>query len=68
MAARHSSRVAAAPPAHGKITLVTIIAILGMIVLAGFVGNAGHVVTTKVASQNAADAVAFSSANGWPAA
>jgi Putative Flp pilus-assembly TadE/G-like len=51
---------------HGKITLVTIFAILGMIVLAGFVGNAGHVVTNKVASQNAADAIAFSSAQ-WMA-
>jgi hypothetical protein len=50
----------------GKITLVTIFAILGMIVLAGFVGNAGHVVTNKVAAQNAADAVALSSAQ-WMA-
>lgn len=51
---------------HGKITLVTIMAILGMVVLAGFVGNAGHVVTTKVYTQNGADAVAFSSAQ-WMA-
>lgn len=50
----------------GKITLVTLVAILGLIVLAGFVGNAGHVVTAKVATQNAADAVAFSSAQ-WMA-
>ena len=50
----------------GKITLVTIMAILGLVVLAGFIGNAGHVVTKKVETQNAADAVAFSSAQ-WMA-
>jgi TolA-binding protein len=50
----------------GKITLVTLIAILGLVVLAGFVGNAGHVVTAKVNSQNAADAIAFSTAQ-WMA-
>lgn len=50
----------------GKITLVTMMAILGMIVLAGFIGNAGHIVTKKVETQNAADAVAFSSAQ-WMA-
>jgi Putative Flp pilus-assembly TadE/G-like len=51
---------------NGKITLVTIFAILGLIVMAGFVGNAGHVVTTKIATQNAADSIAFSSAQ-WMA-
>ena len=51
---------------HGKITLVTLFVILGLIVLTGFVGNAGHVVTTKVNTQNAADAIAFSSAQ-WMA-
>ena len=51
---------------HGKITLVTLIAILGLVVMAGLVGNAGQAVTAKVASQNAADAVAFSSAQ-WMA-
>src|SRR5262245_20018706 len=61
---RHSTRRRMAR--HGKITLVTIFVILGMIVLAGFVGNAGHVVTNKVAAQNAADAIAFSSAQ-WMA-
>ena len=50
----------------GKIALVTLIAILGLLVLAGFVGNAGHIVITKVKSQNAADAIAFSSAQ-WMA-
>lgn len=50
----------------GKITLVTIFAILGMVVLAGFIGNSGHVVTKKMETQNAADAVAFSSAQ-WMA-
>ena len=51
---------------HGKITLVTLIAILGMMVIVGFVGNAGYVVTEKMNTQNAADAVAFSSAQ-WMA-
>lgn len=51
---------------HGKLTLVTLIAILGMAVIVGFVGNAGYVVTEKVNTQNAADAVAFSSAQ-WMA-
>src|SRR3954463_9895990 len=50
----------------GKITLVTIFAILGLIVMAGYVGNAGHVVTTKIATQNAADSITFSSAQ-WMA-
>jgi len=50
----------------GKIAIVTIFAMLGMIVMAGFIGNAGHVVTTKVATQNGADAIAFSSAQ-WMA-
>ena len=51
---------------QGKVTLVTLIAILGLVVLAGFVGNAGHVVTTKVGTQNGADAITFSSAQ-WMA-
>jgi hypothetical protein len=51
---------------QGTITLVTIMAILGLVVIIGFVGNAGHVVTTKVNTQNAADAIAFSSAQ-WMA-
>jgi hypothetical protein len=50
----------------GKIALVTLVAMLGLVVLAGFVGNAGQVVSSKVASQNAADSVAFSSAQ-WMA-
>jgi hypothetical protein len=58
-----SSRAAAR---RGKLTLVTCVAILGMAVLIGFVGNAGYVVTTKINSQNAADSIAFSSAQ-WMA-
>lgn len=50
----------------GKISIVTIFAILCLIVMAGFVGNMGQVVATKVSAQNAADAVAFSSAQ-WMA-
>lgn len=41
-------------------------ALLGLIVMAGLVGNVGQTVTTKIAAQNAADAVAFSSAQ-WMA-
>lgn len=51
---------------EGKIMMVTCISILGLLVLGGFVGNAGHVVTTKVVTQNAADSIAFSSAQ-WMA-
>src|SRR5438132_12031667 len=51
---------------HGKITLVTLFAILGLVVMAGFVGNIGQTVSTKVGTQNAADAIAFSSAQ-WMA-
>src|SRR6476619_6233272 len=50
----------------GKITLVTLFAILGLVVMAGFVGNIGQAVSTKIDAQNAADAVAFSSAQ-WMA-
>lgn len=50
----------------GKIAIVTMFAILGLIVLAGFIGNVGHVVTNKIAAQNAADAVTFSTAQ-WMA-
>jgi hypothetical protein len=50
----------------GMISIVTLLAILGLLVLAGFVGNVGHVVVTKMKSQNAADAIAFSSAQ-WMA-
>src|SRR6187431_970166 len=50
----------------GKITIVTIFAILGLVVMAGYIGNAGHVVTTKITTQNAADSIAFSSAQ-WMA-
>ncbi len=45
---------------------MTLIAIIGMMVIIGFVGNAGYVVTEKMNAQNAADAVAFSSAQ-WMA-
>ena len=50
----------------GKIALVTIFALLGMLVMAGFIGNVGHVTTNKIATQNGADAIAFSSAQ-WMA-
>ena len=51
---------------NGKISIVTMFALLGLIVMAGYVGNAGHVVTTKIATQNAADSITFSSAQ-WMA-
>jgi hypothetical protein len=53
-------------PRHGKFSLVMLIAILGMAVIIGFVGNAGYVTTEKMNTQNAADAAAFSSAQ-WMA-
>lgn len=66
-AARRTSRFPGSPPTRqGKFSLVMLIAILGMMVIIGFVGNCGYVVTEKMNSQNAADAVAFSSAQ-WMA-
>lgn len=46
----------------GKISLVAGFAVLGMAVMAGFIGNAGNAVVKKLEAQNAADAAAFSSA------
>ncbi len=64
---RRTSRFTGSPATRqGKLTLVTLIAIIGMMVIVGFVGNAGYVVTEKMNTQNAADAVAFSSAQ-WMA-
>jgi hypothetical protein len=51
---------------HGKITIITIFALLGLLVMAGFIGNVGHITTNKIATQNAADSIAFSSAQ-WMA-
>lgn len=51
---------------RGQLSLVTCIVVLGMVVLLGFVGNAGHIVSLKVGTQNAADAIAFSNAQ-WQA-
>ena len=66
-AARRTSRFPGSPATRrGKFTLVMLIAILGMMVIIGFVGNAGYIVTEKMNTQNAADAVAFSSAQ-WMA-
>jgi Putative Flp pilus-assembly TadE/G-like len=66
-AARRTSRFPGSPATRqGKFTLVILIAIIGMMVIIGFVGNVGYVVTEKMNSQNAADAVAFSSAQ-WMA-
>lgn len=45
----------------GKITLLALIFLLLIAVLIGLVGNAGHAVNQKVETQNAADALAFSS-------
>ena len=50
----------------GQLTLVTVITVLSMVVLAGFIGNVGHVVTKKMETQNAADTVALTSAQ-WMA-
>ena len=51
---------------QGKFTLLVLVAILGMMLIIGFVGNCGYVVTEKMNTQNAADAIAFSSAQ-WMA-
>ncbi len=46
----------------GKITLVATVMMLALVALAGLIGNAGHTSNQKISTQNAADAVAFSSA------
>ncbi len=46
----------------GKITLVATVLMLALAVLAGLLGNAGHTANQKIATQNAADSVAYSSA------
>jgi hypothetical protein len=56
---RHASR-------SGKISVVTTLGVLGLIILAGYVGNVGNSVAKKLETQNAADSVAFSSAQ-WMA-
>jgi hypothetical protein len=67
LAAKRTIRFSGSPTTRrGKLTLVTLIAIIGMAVIVGFVGNAGYVVTEKMSAQNAADAVAFSTAQ-WMA-
>jgi hypothetical protein len=65
-AARRTKRSAARRTRQGKLTLVTLIAIIGMFLIMGFLGNVGYVVTEKMHTQNAADAIAFSSAQ-WMA-
>ncbi|MEM7314709.1 MAG: pilus assembly protein TadG-related protein, partial [Planctomycetota bacterium] len=54
---RHGSR-----RRQGKISLVAAIALLLLVALAGLIGNAGHTAHQKIATQNAADAAAYSSA------
>jgi hypothetical protein len=53
-------------PRHGKLSLVMLVVILGMAVIIGYLGNVGYVTTEKMNTQNAADAIAFSSAQ-WMA-
>ncbi len=45
----------------GKVTLLALIFLLLIVVLASLIGNAGHTVNQKMETQNAADAIAFSS-------
>ena len=61
-----SARVPSRSRRYGKITIITIFALLGLLVMAGFIGNVGHITTNKIATQNAADSIAFSSAQ-WMA-
>ncbi|MFK7821295.1 MAG: pilus assembly protein TadG-related protein [Planctomycetaceae bacterium] len=46
---------------NGKVTLLASLLMLGLVSLAGLVGNVGHVTKEKIETQNAADAVAYSS-------
>lgn len=65
-ASRRTMRSAAHRTRQGKLTLVMLIAIIGMFLIMAFLGNVGYVVTEKMHTQNAADAIAFSSAQ-WMA-
>jgi len=61
----HSQRRPSAYPSghpSGKITLLALVFLVAIVLLIGFVGNAGHVVTQKLEIQNASDSVAFSTA------
>jgi hypothetical protein len=51
---------------NGSVSIVTLFAVLGLLVLIGFVGNAGHAVSYRIETQNASDAAAISSAE-WMA-
>lgn len=46
---------------RGKISLLTLTFLVFMVVLMGMLGNTGHAVNQKLAMQNAADSIAFSS-------
>jgi carbonic anhydrase len=45
----------------GKVSLLASILMLGLVSLAGLIGNVGHVTKEKLETQNAADSVAYSS-------
>ncbi|MCA9097352.1 MAG: Tad domain-containing protein, partial [Planctomycetaceae bacterium] len=47
---------------EGTMAQVTVIAVMGFTILVGMVGNVGRIVQKKVAVQNAADSVAYSTA------
>lgn len=51
---------------QGTVSIVTLFAVLGLLILIGFVGNAGHAVNRKIETQNAADTAAIGSAQ-WMA-
>ncbi len=46
----------------GKVSLLASIMLLALVSLAGLIGNAGHIAAQKLETQNAADAIASSSA------
>jgi hypothetical protein len=51
---------------QGTVSIVTLFAVLGLLILIGFVGNAGHAINRKIETQNAADSAAIGGAQ-WMA-
>ena len=51
---------------NGSVSIVTLFAVLGLLILIGLVGNAGHAVNRRIETQNASDAAAIASSQ-WMA-
>ena len=56
----------AANSRNGTVSIVTLFAVFGILVLIAYVGNSGHAVHQKIETQNASDTIAFTSAQ-WKA-